>query len=86
MAAQSLGQQIHVVNAGSDGDFDGAQHAYGELFKMMTGVDMLHVDTLATSIEHIRATSCRASQRLRTRTIRRASAKCGACGALLKSS
>jgi hypothetical protein len=52
------------------------QHVYGELFKMMTGVDMLHVpyrgggpaltdllagqvplmfDTLATSIEHIRA-------------------------------
>jgi tripartite-type tricarboxylate transporter receptor subunit TctC len=57
------------------------QHVYGELFKMMTGVDMLHVpyrgggpaltdllagqvplmfDTLATSIEHIRAGKLRA--------------------------
>jgi len=56
-------------------------HVYGELFKMMTGVDMLHVpyrgggpaltdllagqvplmfDTLATSIEHIRAVKLRA--------------------------
>jgi tripartite-type tricarboxylate transporter receptor subunit TctC len=56
-------------------------HVYGELFKMMTGVDMLHVpyrgggpaltdllagqvplmfDTLATSIEHIRAAKLRA--------------------------
>ena len=58
-----------------------AQHVYGELFKMMAGVDMLHVpyrgggpaladllagqvplmfDTLATSIEHIRAGKLRA--------------------------
>jgi tripartite-type tricarboxylate transporter receptor subunit TctC len=57
------------------------QHLYGELFKMMTGVEMLHVpyrgspqaltglfagevqvlfDTLATSIEHIRAGKLRA--------------------------
>ena len=57
------------------------QHVYGEVFKMMTGVEMLHVpyrgggpaltdllagqvsimfDTLATSIEHIRAGKLRA--------------------------
>jgi tripartite-type tricarboxylate transporter receptor subunit TctC len=58
-----------------------SQHVYGEMFKMMTGVDMLHVpyrggaaavtdliagqveimfDTLATSIEHIKAGKLRA--------------------------
>jgi tripartite-type tricarboxylate transporter receptor subunit TctC len=63
------------------GGVGSAQHVYGELFKMMTGVDMLHVpyrgggpaladllagqvplmfDTLATSIEHIRAGKLRA--------------------------
>lgn len=60
----------------ASGGVGSAQHVYGELFKMMTGVDMLHVpyrgggpaltdllagqvqvmfDTMATSIEHIRA-------------------------------
>jgi tripartite-type tricarboxylate transporter receptor subunit TctC len=60
----------------ASGGVGSAQHIYGELFKMMAGVDMLHVpyrgggpalidllagqvplmfDTLATSIEHIRA-------------------------------
>ena len=60
----------------ASGGVGSAQHVYGELFKMMAGVDMLHVpyrgggpaladllagqvplmfDTLATSIEHIRA-------------------------------
>ena len=60
----------------ASGGVGSAQHVYGELFKMMTGVDMLHVpyrgggpaltdllagqvpvmfDTLATSIEHIKA-------------------------------
>jgi tripartite-type tricarboxylate transporter receptor subunit TctC len=68
------------VNMASGG-VGSAQHVYGELFKMMTGVDMLHVpyrgggpaltdllagqvpvmfDTLATSIEHIRAGKLRA--------------------------
>jgi tripartite-type tricarboxylate transporter receptor subunit TctC len=63
------------VNMASGG-VSSAQHVYGELFRMMTGVDMLHVpyrgggpaltdllagqvpvmfDTLATSIEHIKA-------------------------------
>jgi tripartite-type tricarboxylate transporter receptor subunit TctC len=65
----------------ASGGVGSAQHVYGELFKMMTGVDMLHVpyrgggpalndllagqvpvmfDTLATSIEHIRAGKLRA--------------------------
>jgi tripartite-type tricarboxylate transporter receptor subunit TctC len=65
----------------ASGGVGSAQHVYGELFKMMTGVDMLHVpyrgggpaltdllagqvpvmfDTLATSIEHIRAKKLRA--------------------------
>jgi tripartite-type tricarboxylate transporter receptor subunit TctC len=60
----------------ASGGVGSTQHVYGELFKMMAGVDMLHVpyrgggpalsdllagqvpvmfDTLATSIEHIRA-------------------------------
>jgi tripartite tricarboxylate transporter family receptor len=60
----------------ASGGVGSAHHVYGELFKMMTGVDMLHVpyrgggpaltdllagqvpvmfDTLATSIERIRA-------------------------------
>jgi tripartite-type tricarboxylate transporter receptor subunit TctC len=60
----------------ASGGVGSAQHVNGELFKMMTGVDMLHVpyrgggpaltdllagqvqvmfDTMATSIEHIRA-------------------------------
>ena len=60
----------------ASGGVGSAQHVYGELFKMMTGVDILHVpyrgggpaltdllagqvqvmfDTMATSIEHIRA-------------------------------
>src|SRR5262245_60982263 len=60
----------------ASGGVGSAQHVYGELFKMMTGVEMLHVpyrgggpaltdllagqvqvmfDTMATSIEHIRA-------------------------------
>src|SRR6516165_1820731 len=60
----------------ASGGVGSAQHVYGELFKMMAGVDMLHVpyrgggpaladllagqvqvmfDTMATSIEHIRA-------------------------------
>jgi tripartite-type tricarboxylate transporter receptor subunit TctC len=68
------------VNMASGG-VGSAQHVYGELFKMMTGVDMLHVpyrgggpaltdllagqvpvmfDTLATSIEHIKAGKLRA--------------------------
>jgi tripartite-type tricarboxylate transporter receptor subunit TctC len=68
------------VNMASGG-VGSPQHVYGELFKMMTGVDMLHVpyrggapamtdllagqvqvmfDTLATSIEHIRADKLRA--------------------------
>jgi len=65
----------------ASGGVGSAQHVYGELFKMMAGVDMLHVpyrgggpaladllagqvplmfDTLATSIEHIRAGKLRA--------------------------
>ena len=68
------------VNMASGG-VGSTQHVYGELFKMMTGVDMLHVpyrgggpaltdllagqvpvmfDTLATSIEHIKAGKLRA--------------------------
>jgi tripartite-type tricarboxylate transporter receptor subunit TctC len=60
----------------ASGGIGSSQHVYGELFKIMSGVDMLHVpyrgggpaltdllsgqvqvmfDTLATSIEHIRA-------------------------------
>jgi tripartite-type tricarboxylate transporter receptor subunit TctC len=60
----------------ASGGIGSTQHVYGELFKMMAGVDMLHVpyrgggpaltdllggqvqvmfDTMATSIEHIRA-------------------------------
>jgi tripartite-type tricarboxylate transporter receptor subunit TctC len=67
----------------ASGGVGSAAHVYGELFKMMTGVDMLHVpyrgggpaltdllagqvpvmfDTLATSIEHIRAGKLRALQ------------------------
>jgi len=69
-----------TINMASGG-VGSAQHVYGELFKMMAGVDMLHVpyrgggpaladllagqvplmfDTLATSIEHIRAGKLRA--------------------------
>ena len=65
----------------ASGGVGSAQHVYGELFRMMTGVDMLHVpyrgggpaltdllggqvqvmfDTLATSLEHIRAGKLRA--------------------------
>ena len=65
----------------ASGGVGSPQHVYGELFKMMTGVDMLHVpyrgggpaltdllagqvqvmfDTLATSIEHVRAGKLRA--------------------------
>jgi len=65
----------------ASGGVGSTQHVYGELFKMMTGVDMRHVpyrgggpaltdllagqvsvmfDTLATSIEHIRAAKLRA--------------------------
>jgi tripartite-type tricarboxylate transporter receptor subunit TctC len=65
----------------ASGGVGSAQHVYGELFKSMAGVDMLHVpyrgggpaltdllagqvpvmfDTLATSIEHIRAGKLRA--------------------------
>src|SRR5262245_4390306 len=65
----------------ASGGVGSAQHVNGELFKMMTGVDMLHVpyrgggqaltdllsgqvqvmfDTMATSIEHIRAGRLRA--------------------------
>jgi tripartite-type tricarboxylate transporter receptor subunit TctC len=65
----------------ASGGVGSAAHVYGELFKMMTGADMLHVpyrgggpaltdllagqvpvmfDTLATSIEHIRAGKLRA--------------------------
>jgi tripartite-type tricarboxylate transporter receptor subunit TctC len=65
----------------ASGGVSSPQHVYGELFKMMTGVDMLHVpyrgggpaltdllagqvqvmfDTLATSIEHVRAGKLRA--------------------------
>jgi tripartite-type tricarboxylate transporter receptor subunit TctC len=65
----------------ASGGVGSPQHVYGELFKMMTGVDMLHVpyrgggpaltdllagqvqvmfDTLATSLEHIRAGKLRA--------------------------
>jgi tripartite-type tricarboxylate transporter receptor subunit TctC len=68
------------INVASGG-VGSPQHVYSELFKMMTGVDMLHVpyrgggpaltdllagqvavmfDTLATSIEHIRAGKLRA--------------------------
>src|SRR5262245_15779320 len=64
----------------ASGGVGSAQHVYGELFKMMTGVEMLHVpyrgggpaltdllsgqvqvmfDTMATSIEHIRAAKLR---------------------------
>jgi tripartite-type tricarboxylate transporter receptor subunit TctC len=69
--------KINMASAGSGG----VGHVYGELFKMMAGVDMLHVpyrgnglaltalfagevqvmfDSLATSIEHIRAGKLRA--------------------------
>jgi tripartite-type tricarboxylate transporter receptor subunit TctC len=69
--------KINMASAGSGG----VGHIYGELFKMMTGVDMLHVpyrgnglalaalfagdaqvmfDSLATSIEHVRAGKLRA--------------------------
>jgi tripartite-type tricarboxylate transporter receptor subunit TctC len=65
----------------ASGGVGSTQHVYGELFKMMAGIDMLHVpyrgggpalsdllagqvpvmfDTLATSIEHIRAGKLRA--------------------------
>src|SRR5262249_34327306 len=65
----------------ASGGVGSPQHVYGEVFKMMTGVEMLHVpyrgggpaltdllagqvsimfDTLATSIEHIRAGKLRA--------------------------
>jgi tripartite-type tricarboxylate transporter receptor subunit TctC len=65
----------------ASGGVGSTQHVYGELFRMMTGVDMLHVpyrgggpaltdllagqvqvmfDTLATSLEHIRAGTLRA--------------------------
>src|SRR5262245_37167861 len=65
----------------ASGGVGSPQHVYGEVFKMMTGVEMLHVpyrgggpaltdllagqvsvmfDTLATSIEHIRAGRLRA--------------------------
>jgi tripartite-type tricarboxylate transporter receptor subunit TctC len=65
----------------ASGGVGSPQHVYGELFKMMTGVDMLHVpyrgggpaltdllagqvqvmfDTLATSIEYVRAGKLRA--------------------------
>src|SRR5262249_26728434 len=56
----------------TSGGVGSAQHVYGELFKMMTGVDMpaltdllagqvpVMFDTLATSIEHIRAGKLRA--------------------------
>jgi tripartite-type tricarboxylate transporter receptor subunit TctC len=68
------------INMGSGG-VGSAQQVYGELFKMMAGIDMLHVpfrgggpaltallagqvplmfDTVATSIEHIRAGKLRA--------------------------
>ena len=69
--------KINMASAGNGTP----QHVYGELFKMMAGVDMVHVpyrgggpaltdllagqvqvmfDTLATSIEHIRAGKLRA--------------------------
>jgi tripartite-type tricarboxylate transporter receptor subunit TctC len=75
--AKSNPGKINMASAG----VGSAQHVYGELFKMMTGIDMLHVpyrgaalaltdllagqvqvmfDTLATSIEHIRAAKLRA--------------------------
>ena len=75
--AKSNPGKINMASAG----VGSTQHVYGELFKMMTGVDMLHVpyrgggpaltdllagqvpvmfDTLATSIEHIRAGKLRA--------------------------
>ena len=75
--AKSNPGQINMASGG----VGSAQHVYGELFKMMTGVDMRHVpyrgggpaltdllagqvsvmfDTLATSIEHIRAGKLRA--------------------------
>jgi tripartite-type tricarboxylate transporter receptor subunit TctC len=65
----------------ASGGVGSSQHVYGELFKMMTGVDLVHVpyrgggpaltdllagqvpvmfDTLATSIEHIKAGKLRA--------------------------
>ena len=65
----------------ASGGVGSPQHVYGELFKMMTGVEMFHIpyrgggpaltdllagqvsvmfDTLATSIEHIRAGKLRA--------------------------
>ena len=68
----------------ASGGIGSAQHVYGELFKTMPGVDMLHVpyrgggpaladllagqvplmlDTLATSIEHIKAGKLRALAR-----------------------
>jgi tripartite-type tricarboxylate transporter receptor subunit TctC len=75
--AKSNPGQINMASGG----VGSTQHVYGELFKMMTGVDMRHVpyrgggpaltdllagqvsvmfDTLATSIEHIRAGKLRA--------------------------
>jgi tripartite-type tricarboxylate transporter receptor subunit TctC len=81
-SAKSVPALIAYANANpgkinmASGGVGSAQHVYGELFKMMAGVDMLHVpyrgggpaladllagqvplmfDTLATSIEHIRA-------------------------------
>jgi tripartite-type tricarboxylate transporter receptor subunit TctC len=68
--------KINMASAG----VGSAQHVYGELFKMMAGVDMLHVpyrgggpaladlvagqvplmfDTIATSVEHVRAGTLR---------------------------
>src|SRR5499427_4503863 len=75
--AKSNPGQINMASGG----VGSTQHVYGELFKMMTGVDMRHVpyrgggpaltdllagqvsvmfDTLATSIEHIKAGKLRA--------------------------
>ena len=75
--AKSNPGKINMASAG----VGSTPHVYGELFKMMTGVDMLHVpyrgggpaltdllagqvpvmfDTLATSIEHIKAGKLRA--------------------------
>src|SRR6266446_6743271 len=75
--AKSNPGRINMASAG----VGSAQHVYGELFKMMAGVNMLHVpyrgggpaltdllagqvpvmfDTLATSIEHIKAGKLRA--------------------------
>jgi tripartite-type tricarboxylate transporter receptor subunit TctC len=85
--AQSVPELIAYAKANpgkinmASGGVGSTQHVYGELFKMMTGVDMLHVpyrgggpaltdllagqvpvmfDTLATSIEQIRAGKLRA--------------------------